>query len=695
MPHTTTTSSSTGSTFAAGSTTGSTSSNTSSKTEFHPLAVVEMETSDHLINNNKNSSMNMKSNDTSSSSNIMNDTPLHTAPPLTHPQHSISSTYTNATTTTPTPPQQSHHNRSNPSIRTGSSHHMATTGTNSTGTSSSNSRFSSVSTTSTVPSTSTSVASLIQSAAKVSLYNHHSTPIDRENSNDSPTPSNHRKIKDGDKLFPDNEYDDFVHSLFVSSAKQQQPPHAGNLQSLQQQILPTLPDEQDRKRFLGCIAAVIVAKYQYEKEEEVIQSQKKNTTRPNEDDLNASVWEENTWSQSLYDDVHIHDQNGNIEDNRHDNDNGDYDDDDDFDYFEDMQDNSVSSSASSQQQQRRKTSTTTTTPAAVNTATSTGTTSSRLFTNRSHEATLRAQQRYRKRRYEIYGHFLIASTEHLQLEKGHGRCFLPILEQLLSVVPNNRNSTKQPPPSQGRYPKSKSLYDIDYIQYQMNDMANLRPFLEGLSPGAGIRCVAMLLVQHLLQGHGNGYDARIRHVLKSVGVLVLLHDIMLERLYDQEKVGPSSLKQYSLSTNEILFVDETDDHLNESMSNDSSRHSNHTNNININAARQEMYPADLLTLATRQFESLEQYLARKFLEISAAQEQQQRQKSTGSLSSRDIGGSARDKFFRGLKIGGTAVAAGTLFAITGGLGTGRIFVPLLLCLPFYYIWSINMKSNVI
>ena len=164
---------------------------------------------------------------------------------------------------------------------------------------------------------------------------------------------------------------------------------------------------------------------------------------------------------------------------------------------------------------------------------------------------------------------------------------------------------------------------------------------------------------------------RSRHVLKSVGVLVLLHDIMIDRVQNQQQFlqQRTSLKPYSQSTNEVLFVDETEEG-NGPLGTGSSHSNRMDHNTNMYCARQEIYPADVVTYATRQFESLEQYLARTFLEISAAQQQQQqKQQSTGSLSSRDnIGGSARDKFFRGLKIGGTAVAAGTLFAITGGLG---------------------------
>lgn len=103
---------------------------------------------------------------------------------------------------------------------------------------------------------------------------------------------------------------------------------------------------------------------------------------------------------------------------------------------------------------------------------------------------------------------------------------------------------------------------------------------------------------------------------------------------------------------------------------------------------------DLVSVATRKFESLEHFIALKLIELSnaqreleLAQQQQQQgrhhhsnssnkagggsQKSGSHLASRGegTGASSRDRLIRGLKIGGTAVAAGTLFAITGGLGT--------------------------
>lgn len=191
----------------------------------------------------------------------------------------------------------------------------------------------------------------------------------------------------------------------------------------------------------------------------------------------------------------------------------------------------------------------------------------------------------------------------------------------------------------------------------MDEIKDLRPFLEVLGPGAGIRCVTMLLLQHLLNAP-NGYDARIRQVIKTVGVLVILHDMVLEQKEDEQLL----MKKNSVMPNADVLLYGTE------LTNE-----NH-------AMPQELllYPADLLTLATRKFESLEHCLATKLIEISNAQQQKQSSRKqqpvkSGSFTSREMGGSARDKILRGLKIGGTAVAAGTLFAITGGLGTWMVF----------------------
>mmetsp|Transcript_8760 Transcript_8760/g.17949 ORF Transcript_8760/g.17949 Transcript_8760/m.17949 type:complete len:1081 (+) Transcript_8760:104-3346(+) len=56
------------------------------------------------------------------------------------------------------------------------------------------------------------------------------------------------------------------------------------------------------------------------------------------------------------------------------------------------------------------------------------------------------------------------------------------------------------------------------------------PFLRELSPGSGYRCVAMLLLKYLLTSK-EGYDARVRHVFKRLAVEVFSHEIRTERSF--------------------------------------------------------------------------------------------------------------------------------------------------------------------
>lgn len=226
------------------------------------------------------------------------------------------------------------------------------------------------STTSTVPST--SVASLIQSAAKLSLQNE----------------------KKEAKLFQDDEYDDFVSSLFVA---QKSP----NLQSLQKRVLPILPDEQDRKRFIGCLAAVIVSLYQYDNDEKDKKRAATRNTSENDDVVVLMNEPINDVSSSFYEDEE---------------------EDDNFDYFEE-----VTEGAQVRPPMRSGSKSTLSSSSNTNTSSSMGPLGS-VF-QRSREAALRAQARHRKRRHEIFCRFLVSATEQLGLEKGHGRCFLPLLDR--------------------------------------------------------------------------------------------------------------------------------------------------------------------------------------------------------------------------------------------------------------------------
>lgn len=272
--------------------------------------------------------------------------------------------------------------------------------------------------------------------------------------------------------------------------------------------------------------------------------------------------------------------------------------------------------------------------------------------NRTRDAALIAQTRHRTRRYNVFCRFLASSAELLHLDKMHGKCFLPVLQKLL--VPTSSFGARQQRSLRSQQQQSQSRgtsYDATFLERRMDEIEHLRPFLEGLGPGAGLRCLAMLLLQHLLHSP-EGYDARIRQALKTVGVLVLLHDLKLERQEEQQHADEQQQAQQQYSS---LSVDDDSD-----------------GGIR---SRQELEPADLVTLATRKFESLERFIALKLIELSKAQREleerggkREKAKSSGRLTSRGTEGSARDRIMRGLKIGGTAVAAGTLFAITGGLG---------------------------
>jgi hypothetical protein len=468
------------------------------------------------------------------------------------------------------------------------------------------------STTSTVPST--SVASLIQSAAKLSF---------------------HPLAKKEDKLFQDDEYDDFVSSLFVS---QKSP----NLKSLQKRVLPILPDEQDRKRFIGCLAAVIVSLYKYDDNEKEHKRAAKRNSAKNDNIvvINDPI---NDMSTSFYED----------------------DEEDNFDYFEDV-------TEGAQARPPMRSSSKSTLSSSNNNITSSSIGPLGSVFQRSREAAFRAQARHRKRRYEIFCRFLVAATEQLGLEKGHGRCFLPILEQLLVPSPTHAPtdafmaSAKRSSSFRSESFAKSISYDAEFLERQMDEIKDVRPFLEALGPGAGIRCVTMLLLQHLLNAP-SGYDARIRQVIKTAGVLVILHDLVLEQKEDEQLL----LQKNSVvpHTDVLLYGMEL------------------MNENHAMAPELLLYPADLLTLATRKFESLEHCLATKLIEISNAQQQHSSRKQppvkSGSFTSREMGGSARDKILRGLKIGGTAVAAGTLFAITGGLGTSKLISALFVVLMIF------------
>lgn len=279
-----------------------------------------------------------------------------------------------------------------------------------------------------------------------------------------------------------------------------------------------------------------------------------------------------------------------------------------------------------------------------------------------------AQTRHRKRRYAVFSRLLASSAELLQLDKVHSMGLLPVLDKLLIPSANNRasrrrksNRSTQSLPNESTNATNTSnnsgdnaahsLPEALFLDKKMNQVEHLRPFLEGLGHGAGFRCVAMFLLLHLLHSP-KGYDARVRQAIKSVGVIVLVHDAMLER--QQSIIEEIQRQQHRTGR---TFRESSGVHP----------------GLDDGAKEQtSTEPTDFVALATRKFESLEQFVARKLVEISKGrngdQNQGKKQEHVGSITSWGGGISSRDRIIRGLKIGGTAVAAGTLFAITGGLG---------------------------
>lgn len=277
---------------------------------------------------------------------------------------------------------------------------------------------------------------------------------------------------------------------------------------------------------------------------------------------------------------------------------------------------------------------------------------------RNRKQTVLARNRHRRRRYDVLSKLLLSSAELLELEKGQTRAFLPMLSKLL--VPHHNDggskSRRQPPlraSSRDSDPMDQvgdSVYSAsvhsfsegngaNFIDEQIDRIEFLRPFLESMTPGAGFRCLSMFLMQHLLHSQV-GYDARVRHAVKTLGVFLLVHDML------QDPV----------------------DILSDMPEGRSSR------------ARSRKSQLELVALATRKFEALESTIATKLLHLSQDQDKisalsgrsSRRPSHTTRTVSQQPSGLTKEQILRGLKIGGTAVVAGTLFAVTGGLAAPGI-----------------------
>ena len=344
-----------------------------------------------------------------------------------------------------------------------------------------------------------------------------------------------------------------------------------------------------------------------------------------------------------------------------------------------------------------------------------------------------AEVRHRIRRHAILSELLVSSAEMLLLDKSHARAFLPMLEGLLSKVeepakgdsvgqswkgrgfggvsmpssddetksprsksrtepraaepklPENEvgldsgepgvllesfpakrsmsfNSPPRPPPPPTYAPLETVIVDKDLVA----------PFLQSLTPGAGFRCIALLLLNHLLRD-GRGYDARVRQAFKRLAVVVLSHELKVGGILRSDLDEAEDLDS-------ILWGDQ-------------------------DAARGEEGADDsddLALLATRKFEAMEHSIAAKLIDmskVSAAKERQQRRgqssaeprgghaPSSSSMSSSSHGrialapketpissnhGVSKEQIMRGIKVGAAGAVGATLFALTGGLAAPGI-----------------------
>eukprot|EP00977_Amphora_coffeiformis_P008609 scaffold1953_cov176-Amphora_coffeaeformis.AAC.27 len=383
-----------------------------------------------------------------------------------------------------------------------------------------------------------------------------------------------------------------------TSSRQGSPATPAALSSLQKERLPAMPDEQDRKRFIGCLAAVLASSYDFDVldkyndgKEDAFEAE---SLAFYEEDEDAPVLRNRQQPQTIEGTV-----SGGLQS---------------ADSFGDY---------------------------STTSATSSNTNGGRRRLDRVHLS----KKLHRKRRYDVLSRLLLSSAEYLLLEKHHAKAFLPMLARLLAPQPKNSSQSLTSPSkkkardensfiSQSTDPNVLAAIGdvaIDDFESRESDIVNrlideidhLRPFLESMTPGGGFRCLALVLLQHLMQSQ-EGYDARVRQALKTLGVIILYRDMSLD----------------------------------------------YTSDITSDVQSQS---TDLLTLATRRFECLEHCIAAALLEISKQQQKMAGRKSAKARNGAgDSRGYSREQIVRGIKVGAMGMAAAGLFAVTGGLAAPGI-----------------------
>eukprot|EP01082_Thalassiosira_pseudonana_P007245 g6965.t1 g6965 contig23:1583216-1587175(+) len=239
---------------------------------------------------------------------------------------------------------------------------------------------------------------------------------------------------------------------------------------------------------------------------------------------------------------------------------------------------------------------------------------------------------------------------------------------------------KKSPSSQKESPSDVDFYSpLDTV---IVDKELVAPFLQTLTPGAGFRCIALLLLNHLLRD-GRGYDARVRHAFKRLSVVILSHELKVGGILRVDLEDEDDLDVLLWGERERSKSDDLEDY-------DDAE--------------------ELARLATRKFEAMEHAIAAKLISMSGqgsgttpTTKASQKQSQPNRVSQRQLANDARsssssssnvshgrialapkdtpisaqhglskEQLLRGLKIGTAGAVGATLFALTGGLAAPGI-----------------------
>jgi hypothetical protein len=263
-----------------------------------------------------------------------------------------------------------------------------------------------------------------------------------------------------------------------------------------------------------------------------------------------------------------------------------------------------------------------------------------LFKNDSARQTL-MNTTFRKRAVEMNKEMLEMVAELLLLDKSTVQAFAPLLSMNYvkanddygngdDETNNEKSDTKKSATRAAGEEKCKQRH-AEYLRVR-RQQEFMRPFLNELSVGSGIANVALLLFRLLLTSV-HGYDARVRTAFRELAVQVLAHDAVRVQMQ---------------------------------MATTATGNGNETQPQRDGVPKKKDYQTALL-----KFEALETAIASHLTELAKEQQERDEAGTTSKRGSRFFKEkgtmSRKDKLVRAAKVGTVGLAAGTLFAFTGGL----------------------------